>query len=317
MKNIRGKLALVTGAASGIGRAIALALAREGANLFLVDIDRPHLAETADEAAKQGIEVITHIGDLSQPREINRIVESLLDTWARLDILVNNAGIAFYGPTEQMSEGQWEQILAVNLLAPIQLTRKLLPTLLARPEAHILNVCSIAGLVAMSRLAAYQTSKFALVGFSESLRVEYGPRGLGVTALCPGLVRTNIFQAAKTVPGKTIRQPSKWVCTSPERVATRAIRAIRRSEGLVLVTPMAHFLWSFKRFAPRLLDLIQQFRRHRKQPTVETPLVPQPIQLENRDDTSVFKNQNDSSEQLDPVILPFNADIQRRHKRAA
>ena len=142
----------------------------------------------------------------------------------------------------------------------------MLPTLLARPEAHILNVCSIAGLVAIPRLAAYHVSKFALVGFSESLRAEYGPRGLGVTALSPGLVRTNLFQAAGTAPDKPFPRIPSWLCTSPERVAARAVRAIRRCEGLVLVTPLAHFLWRFRRFAPGLLDWLQQFRRHRRRP---------------------------------------------------
>jgi NAD(P)-dependent dehydrogenase (short-subunit alcohol dehydrogenase family) len=186
MKNIRGKYALVTGAASGIGRAIAIALARHGAHLFVVDIDKQGLAETANVARSQNVQAVTCVADLSRLGEIEQVVDFLPGTFPALDILVNNAVIAFYGPTEQMTERQWERLLAVNLYAPIRFTRMLLPVLLDRSGAHILNVCSIAGLVAMPRLAAYQTSKFALVGFSESLRVEYGPRGLGVTALCPG-----------------------------------------------------------------------------------------------------------------------------------
>jgi short-subunit dehydrogenase len=264
MKTIRGKRALITGAASGIGRAIALALAREGANLVLVDIDPPRLSSAADEARQYGVAVAEYVIDVSRPAEIHRIVEAVLKSDAALDILVNNAGIAFYGPTERMTEEQWEQLLAVNLHAPIRFTRELLPSLLARPEAHIVNVCSIAGLVAMPRLAAYHASKFALVGFSESLRAEFGPRGLGVTALSPGLVRTNLFGSALTAPGKAFPKIPSWLCTSPERVAARAIRAIRRCEGLVVMTPLAHFVWRFKRFAPGLLDWLQQFRRHRR-----------------------------------------------------
>jgi short-subunit dehydrogenase len=277
MKNIRGKSALVTGAASGIGRAIALALAQEGANLFLVDIDRPRLSAAADEARQCGVQVVAHVADVGKPDEVHQVVESVLKSGAGLDILVNNAGIAYYGPTEQMTAEQWERVLAVNLHAPLQFTRELLPALLARPEAHILNVCSIAGLVAMRRLAAYHASKFALVGFSESLRAEFGPRGVGVTALCPGLVRTNMFRAAKTAPGKSIRELPSWLYTSPERVALRAVRAIRRSEGLVLITPLAHFLWGFKRLAPGLLDWLQRFRRHRRRPVLTAPLAPQPL----------------------------------------
>jgi short-subunit dehydrogenase len=275
MKSIAGKSALVTGAASGIGHAIALRLAREQANLWLVDIDERGLLATADEARRQGVEVVTRVADVARPEAVHAVVEALRESRTELDILVNNAGIAFYGPTHQMSGAEWDRVLAINLHAPIQFVRELLPTLLARPEAHILNVCSIAGLVAMPRLAAYHTTKFALVGFSESLRAEYGPRGLGVTALCPGLVRTNLFQSAKTAPGKAMPRVPSWLCAPPERVAERALRAIRRSEGLVLVTPMAHFLWAFKRSAPRLLDWLQQFRRHRRrQPAIAAPLAP-------------------------------------------
>jgi short-subunit dehydrogenase len=263
MQQIRGKLALVTGAASGIGRAIALALAGEGADLVLVDIDRQRLDATAEAARRQGVAAAARTVDLAEPEQIRRLVEPLLDDGPRLDILVNNAGIAYYGATDLMSEDLWERLLAVNLHAPLRLTRALLPTLLARPEAHILNVCSIAGLVATRRLAAYHASKFALVGFSESLRAEYGPRGLGVTALCPGLVRTDLFRTAETEPDKSLPRIPRWLTTSADRVAARAIRAIRRKEGTVLVTPLAHFLWGFKRLAPGLLDWLQQFRRHR------------------------------------------------------
>jgi short-subunit dehydrogenase len=277
MQRIDGKLALITGAASGIGRAIALALAHEGANLFLVDIDQPRLAETAGEARNLGIHVNAHVCDVSRPAEIHDAVMALLETWGGLDILVNNAGIAYYGPTANMTEEQWERLLAVNLHAPIQLTRELLPALLARSEAHILNMCSIAGLVATPRLAAYHVSKFALVGFSEALRAEYGHRGLGVTALCPGLVRTNIFKSAATAPGKSVPRLPAWMSTSPEHVAARAVRAIRRTEGLVVVTPMAHLLWRVKRFTPGLLDRIQQFRWHRRGDKVAAPLVMRPL----------------------------------------
>ena len=134
MKNICGKRTLITGAASGIGRAIALALAREGANLVLVDIDRQRLSNVADEVRQLGVQVAAYVADVSRPPEIHRVVNALLEGQVAVDILVNNAGIAFYGPTERMTDQQWEQVLAVNLHAPIQFTRELLPTLLARPR---------------------------------------------------------------------------------------------------------------------------------------------------------------------------------------
>ncbi len=277
MKTIRGKLALVTGAAAGIGRAIAAALACEGADLFLVDRDEPQLTLAAEEIRRSGAAVIACVCDVAEPAEIDRAVASVVRAWGGVDILVNNAGIAYYGPTHLMTAEQWDRILHVNLHAPIHFIRELLPVLLVRSDAHILNVSSIAGLVASSRLAAYHVTKFGLVGFSEALRAEYGPRGLGVTVLCPGLVRTKIYESAmNNRPERPMPTPPAWICASPECVAKRAIRAIRRNQGLVLVTPMAHFLWGLKRFSPALLDYIQRFRLRRSPRPTQPPVVAVP-----------------------------------------
>jgi short-subunit dehydrogenase len=196
MKVIRGKSALVTGAASGIGRAIALELAREGARLYLLDIDEAGLAAVANEVRSLGVEVETRRCDLAQPAQISAVVHHLLATWGGIDILVNNAGLTYYGRTLNMTALNWDRLLAVNLHAPIQLTRELMPSMLKTRDAHVLNVASILGLVGLARVAAYSTTKFGLVGFSESLRYEFGRAGLGVTALCPGLVDTNLFSSA-------------------------------------------------------------------------------------------------------------------------
>src|SRR5260370_14443964 len=143
MKTLRGKRALVTGSASGIGRAIALALARKGAHLYLLDVDAAQLALVAAEARKHGNLVVDVPCDLAQREEITAVSKTLLQDWGGLDILINNAGISYHGKTDRMSAGHWHRLLGVNLLAPIQLTMELLPALLAREEAHILNVSSI------------------------------------------------------------------------------------------------------------------------------------------------------------------------------
>ena len=163
---------MVTGAASGIGRALALALAREGA-ARLIDIDEVNLAAAARAARDLGVTVATFVCDLTQPSQITATVQSVL-SGGGLNILVNNAGVAYYGATQDMTVEQWDRIIAVNLLAPIQLVRALMPALLAQEEAHILNVCSIFGLVPLRKGAAYQVSKFGLVGLSAALRAEYG-----------------------------------------------------------------------------------------------------------------------------------------------
>jgi 3-oxoacyl-[acyl-carrier protein] reductase len=249
MQVIRGRKALVTGAAAGIGRAIALALAREGADLFLVDIDAANLETAAAEARALGVEVVTHICDLAEPTEITATVQALASKWGALNILVNNAGLTWYGPTDAMSAEQWRRIMAVNLLAPIQLFRELLPLLAAADEAHVVNVCSMFGLTPWRKAAAYQTSKYGLVGFTAALRAEFQRAHFGITALCPGFVHTTLLDG--TAGG---RAAPAWISTTPETVAAKAIGAIRRNRGLVLVTPATHFYWRLYRVAPRLVD---------------------------------------------------------------
>src|SRR5262249_43863524 len=197
MNVIRGKRALVTGAASGIGRSIALALAREGVDLFLLDQDGAKLAAVAGQARQSRTEVVDRQCDVSRPGEVGASVDALLERWGGLDILINNAGVVYFGRTNEMIDSQWDLLLATNLHAPLLFIRRLLPALLERREAHILNVCSLYGLVPKRKVAAYQTAKFGLVGLSQSLRYEYGPAGLGVTALCPGWVDTDIVTAAR------------------------------------------------------------------------------------------------------------------------
>src|SRR3954468_3836141 len=134
MRHIRGKRALVTGAASGIGQAIALALAKQGADVCLVDIDEPGLNAAAAEVEALGVRVLAIRCDVSEKTDIAAAVERLLGQWGGLEVLVNNAGVVHYGPTEQMSEELWDHVLGVNLLAAIHFTRLLLPSLLRQKE---------------------------------------------------------------------------------------------------------------------------------------------------------------------------------------
>ncbi|NOY29387.1 MAG: SDR family NAD(P)-dependent oxidoreductase [Planctomycetes bacterium] len=255
MREIRNKIALVTGGASGIGRAIALQLAREGADLYLVDIDEAALAETVAAVGREGVQALGRRCDVSQPDQITECVEYVLERWGGVDILVNNAGITYYGSTAGMTAEHCERLLAINLHAPIHFTRELLPTLLERDEAHVLNVASFFGLIGTQKLAVYTCSKFGIVGFSESLRAEYGRRGLGVTALCPGFVDTDLFATAPR--GSDLsenRLPPDWMLTTPDKIAARAIRAIYRNHAMVVQPAYAKVASFGKRFFPGLID---------------------------------------------------------------
>lgn len=264
MRELRDRRALVTGAASGIGRALALELATRGARLLLADVDAAGLAETAAQAQTRGADVQTHVVDLADREQVLGLARLASGLPGGLDILINNAGIAYYGTTHEMTSAQLERVLAVNLLAPVLLTHELLPMLLAKASSHIVNVSSVAGMVGVTRLSAYNATKFALLGFSESLRSEYAPRGIGVTTICPGLVRTRIFDTALTPPERRTPKFPRWLTNSPERVARRAVRAIERNHGLVVVGAWPRLIWWLKRLAPSLFVRLQSIRRVRK-----------------------------------------------------
>jgi len=249
----------VTGAASGIGRAIALRLADEGARLYLLDINESALAEVALEVEELGAEVLHRRCDVSQPEQVSASVQHVLHCWGAVDILVNNAG------TAQMSDQHCRQLLAINLQAPIQFVRELLPTMLDQPEAHVLNVASFFGLIGPQRVAAYSASKFGLVGFSESLRAEFARTSLGVTALCPGFVDTNLFGAAPLGDDRQEQKlPPRWMLTTPEKIAQRAVKSIYRNRAIEVVQPYAKLAYYMKRFFPGLLDWASHLSRRRK-----------------------------------------------------
>ena len=263
MRTLQGKRALVTGAARGIGRAIALALAREGVQLFLVDIDGPGLEVSAREAEALGCKVHLEVRDLSNPAEISACTAACLAVFNGLDILVNSAGVLRYGLHHELFTESWNTVLSVNLLAPVQFVQELLPTFVAQKEGHILNVCSLVGLVPVRKLTIYQTSKFGLVGFSLALRTLGYRFNIGVTALCPSLVDTPMLEemGPSWYRESTSLGPLSPV-VSPEVVARHAITSIRGNKGIVVISLGGKLLWLAYRLAPNLFVRLfsRQFR---------------------------------------------------------
>lgn len=263
MKSFANRTALITGAASGIGLALANALAKEHCSLILVDVNAQGLQAAAASLACAPRPVHTLVCDLADPAAIVPMVQAASRLAGGPDLLINNAGIALYGPTNEMTQEQWDRVLQVNLLAPVRITSLLLPELLLKDDPHIVNMCSISGLVAGGRFTAYHTSKFGLVGFTEALRAEFGRRGVGVTAICPGPVLTPLYQTAQNSrSGASVPMPPAWLCATPEAVAARTLKAIRRNERQVLITPLAHLLHMLKRCCPSLIDWANQFSRN-------------------------------------------------------
>ncbi len=290
MKTLKDQTAFLTGAASGIGRALAIALAAEGCHLCLVDVDQAGLLSLETELASSRVRVWIRTCDITNRDSVSAVVREAITSSGGIDLLINNAGVCYYGPTDRMTQQQWDWLMTINLLAPIQITQELLPSMLQRPDPHIVNMCSISGLVAGARLAAYHTSKFGLIGYTEALRAEYGRRGVGVTAICPGPVLTKLYESA--VSGRTdkaVPNPPRWMCTTSERVAAITVKAIRKNRRQVLITPTAHLLFQLKRFAPWLIDFTNRFsRRSRKSKLAAAgnSVVPQPVPVSTTESDS-------------------------------
>jgi len=258
MKTLRGRTAFITGAASGIGRAIAIALAREGVNVVLTDRDVAELESTRNEAAKLGVGAITAVCDLTQPEEITKLLDRLFSA-GPLHILVNCAGIALYGQQRSVSDSDWRNLMAVNLLAPMQITTHLMNVLARGDEAHIVNMSSIFGLVPFRGLAAYQASKYGLVGFTLAMRNDYHRGNFGVSVICPGMVKTPMVEpdGPSKIYSKMPRVPA-WLFTTPEHVAQATVDAIKRNRGLVILTFAMHLMWYLNRFFPGVIDLLNR-----------------------------------------------------------
>jgi len=187
------RIAVITGAAQGIGRRVAEAFAEEGYNLALADLREP--GDTLKVATEAGAEAILLIGDISDEATVEKSAQTVMEKWGRVDVLVNNAGISFIENAEKIRAADFRRVLEVNLVAPFLLAKAFGKVMLAQGSGSIVNVASIAGLVGVADRAAYNASKHGLIGLTRTLAAEWGGRGVRVNAVCPGWVKTEMDQA--------------------------------------------------------------------------------------------------------------------------
>jgi short-subunit dehydrogenase len=273
---------LVTGAASGIGRATALAYAHRGARLALVDRDAIGLEAAARDCRLTAAEVATFVVDLADAGAITDLARDVLARFTAIDVLVNNAGVAVAKPFERTTAADWRWVFDINVWAPIRLTQALLPSMTARRRGHVVMIASLAGLVGVPGMSAYATSKHALLGFTESLRAELAPHGIATTVVCPGFVRTGLHRAtryeASPIEHLLDRMPD-WYGVTAERAARMIVDAVARREPR-LVFGVEKIAWYLQRLSPRvfsaLLELAGQRIRRPSAPTTTTPAAPEP-----------------------------------------
>jgi NAD(P)-dependent dehydrogenase (short-subunit alcohol dehydrogenase family) len=189
------KVALITGAAQGIGRRTAEVLAQRGFSLALNDLRSP--IETIAQVRSHGVDALEVLGDVSDEAAVSRMAESVMSHYGRIDVLVNNAGISSIAPAEEITVSEWRRVMDINLLGPFLLCRAFGRIMLQQKSGSIINVASVAGLLGVADRAAYNASKHGLVGLTRTLAAEWGGRGVRCNAVCPGWVKTPMDDSAQ------------------------------------------------------------------------------------------------------------------------
>jgi NAD(P)-dependent dehydrogenase (short-subunit alcohol dehydrogenase family) len=219
---LEGKVAIVTGAGSGIGRAAALRFAREGARVVVADLNAESARTVVEEIQAAGGTGVAVIGDLSDQAVVDQVVQAAVDTFGGVDVLVNNAGIADrLSAAADVSDAEWDRIIRVNLTAPFRLTRAALPHMLAKGRGAIVNTASRAGLGGSAAGTAYTISKHGVIGLTRSLAIMYRDAGIRANAIAPGATATNMNRLA---PGATATNIA--LITEPADLAARGPRTI-------------------------------------------------------------------------------------------
>ena len=261
--NLSGKVALVTGAASGIGKETALAFARRGADLVVCDLNEDALGSVAGEIEAMGRKVIGHRVDVADRSQMQAFADAVHGEVGAVDILMNNAGVGLGGGFLHTGLGDWDWVIGINLKGVVHGCHFFLPPMVQRRCGHVINVASAAGLVATESLAAYSTTKFAVVGLSEALREELSQHGIGVTVICPGIINTPITRSSRIRgPLATPEAREQMVAAyekrnyGPERVARNILRAVERNRAVAPISPEAWAMYYLKRFTPSLTALL-------------------------------------------------------------
>jgi len=268
----RDSVAVITGAASGIGQALAVRMAKEGiAGIAISDVNEVGLRETAAAVGSFGVPVSTHVFDVANLEAVKQFSEEVLAKHGRVTHLINNAGVGVIGTFEHISLEDFEWLMGINFWGVVYCTKVFLPTLLSQKSAHVVNISSVFGLIAPSEQTAYCSSKFAVRGFTESLRHELSETNVAVSCVHPGGIKTNIVRNSRVgsdTPDEWKQQGVKFfdkvAKTSAEEAAEAIIQGIKDKNPRILIGKDAKAISMFSRLFPkRYLTIIERLAGHK------------------------------------------------------
>jgi len=258
--NLQGRTVLVTGAGSGIGQETALLAARRGADLAICDVDDTGLAATEASARGLGRGVVAVHVDVADREQMREFADTVHREMGVVDLLVNNAGVGLGAGLLETELEDWDWIVPINVMGVVHGCHFFVPRMVERGMGgHVVNVSSAAGFYASPSLVAYTTTKFAVLGLSQALREELQPHGIGVTAICPGIINTPITTSARmrgTAADPQVRERLVAMYRrrnyGPDRVARNILKAVEHNRSVAPISPEAWFAYAMTRVSPRL-----------------------------------------------------------------
>jgi len=260
MSFFTGKVALVTGGSSGLGRVFVDALAAAGAHVAVVGLEPAAVRQTADELSAAGHDALGLAADITRQEDVDRIIAETIARWGRLDVLVNNAGRSMRGKVLDTTPEQFRALLELNFIALVRCTRAAMPHLLAQ-RGHVVNIGSLAAKSASRWVGAYPASKHAVAAYSQQLRLELEPEGLHVLLVCPGPItrkdeRLYPLEGLEDIPdrARTAGAGVRVKTIDPQWLAARVLRACERREPELVVPGKARLLFALSQLSAKLGD---------------------------------------------------------------